>query len=114
MKTKTAYRNTWIRAGTWVPAFVVLAAQPLIAESRDEKREQPVIVPATVFQAAGPNAASIQSTVDQFRGALGTTNNGNAPGPLLAGRREINWDGGGSTNTSPGPTPFTVFLNSRG
>src|SRR6185436_724307 len=24
------------------------------------------------------------------------------------------WDGGGSTNTSPGPTPFTVFLNTRG
>jgi hypothetical protein len=68
----------------------------------------------TVFQAAGPTPASIQSAVDQYRAALGAVNNGNNPGPLAAGRREINWDGGGSTATSPGPTPFTVFLQTRG
>jgi hypothetical protein len=68
-----------------------------------------------VFQAAGPNVASIQGTVDQYRLALGDPLNGNAPGPLAAGRREINWDGGGNNNTtSPGPTPFDVFLNTRG
>jgi hypothetical protein len=71
-------------------------------------------VPSTVFQAAGPTPASIQSTVDRYRAALGAVNNGNNPGPLPGGRREINWDGGGSTATSPGPTPFTVFLQSRG
>ena len=70
--------------------------------------------PATVYQSAGPDAAAIQSTVDQFRAALGEPNNGNATGPLTVGRREINWDGGGSTATSPGPTPFDVFLVSRG
>ncbi len=70
--------------------------------------------PATVFQAAGPTASSIQSSVDQFRIALGGINNGNAPGPLATGRREINWDGGGSSATSPGPTPFDVFLAGRG
>ena len=69
---------------------------------------------AKVFQAAGPNSGSIQSTVDQFRTALGGGNNGNAPGPIEVGRREINWDGGGSTATSLGPTPFDVFLNTRG
>ena len=52
--------------------------------------------------------------MDQFRAGLGGVNNGNAPGPLAGGRREINWDGGGSTATSPGPTPFDVFLNTRG
>lgn len=67
-----------------------------------------------VFKAAGPNAASIQGTVDQFRATLGGANNGNAPGPLATGRREINWDGGGSTATSVGTTPFDVFLNTRG
>jgi hypothetical protein len=67
-----------------------------------------------VFQGAGPNAASIQSAVDQFRAALGGVNNGNTAGPLGGGRREINWDGGGSTATSPGATPFDVFLNTRG
>ena len=67
-----------------------------------------------VFQAAGPNIASIQGTIDQYRLAIGGINNGNAPGPLETGRREINWDGGGSTATSPGPTPFLVFLNTRG
>ena len=72
-------------------------------------------VAPTVFQAAGPNAASIQSTVDAFRSALGTVNNGNAPGPLATGRREINWDGGGANNTTTPPvTPFNVFLNTRG
>jgi hypothetical protein len=75
---------------------------------------KPEINPGIVFQAAGPNAASIQSVVDQFRAAFGGVNNGNAPGPLVEGRREINWDGGGSTATSPGPTPFDVFLNTRG
>jgi hypothetical protein len=70
--------------------------------------------PPLVFQAAGPNAASIQSTVDQFRAALGAVNNGNAPGPLDTGRREINWDGGGSTATAIAATPFAGFLNNRG
>jgi hypothetical protein len=68
-----------------------------------------------VIQAAGPNAESIQSAVDAFRAALGEPNNGNAPGPLASGRREINWDGGGANETTTAPvTPFNVFLNSRG
>ncbi len=72
-------------------------------------------VPPIVFQAAGPTAASIQSTVDAFRAALGNPNNLNAPGPLATGRREINWDGGGANNTTDAPvTPFNVFLNTRG
>ena len=67
-----------------------------------------------VFQAAGPNAASIQGTVDAFRAALGDPNNGNNPGQA-SGRREINWDGGGNNfNTDDPVTPFNVFLNSRG
>lgn len=66
-----------------------------------------------VFQAAGPTAASIQGTVDAFRAALGEPNNGNG-GPQVTGRREINWDGGGSTATTSPVTPFDVFLNTRG
>ena len=75
----------------------------------------------SVFQAAGPNPLapdteqSIQSTVDAFRAAFGGLNNGNSPGPLLSGRREINWDGGGNNDTTDDPvTPFNVFLNTRG
>ena len=73
-------------------------------------------VAPTVFQAAGPSAASIQSTVDQFRAALGAVNNANNPGPLTSGRREINWDGGSPTNatTTLTGTPLTTFLNTRG
>jgi len=71
-------------------------------------------VAPVVFQAAGPDIASIQNTIDQYRAALGATNNGNAPGPLTNGRREINWDGGGSTATSVVGTPFTGFLANRG
>jgi hypothetical protein len=68
-----------------------------------------------VFQAAGPNVLSIQSSVDAFRAALGNPNNGNA-GPLDIGHREINWDGaGGADTTTTAPvTPFNVFLNTRG
>jgi hypothetical protein len=60
--------------------------------------------------------ASIQSTVNEFRAALGGTNNGNAAGPLASGRREINWDGGSTTNqnTSPAGNPFAGFQVTRG
>ena len=67
-----------------------------------------------VFEASGTNAAAIQSTVDAFRTALGSPNNGDAAGPLAGGRREINWDGGGSTDTTPPATPFDTFRNIRG
>src|SRR5262245_31841958 len=68
-----------------------------------------------VIQAAGPNAASIQGAVDAFRAALGNPNNGNAPGVLANGRREINWDGGGGVDATTTPvTPFDTFLNTRG
>ncbi|MGH8508622.1 MAG: hypothetical protein ACREVH_07890 [Gammaproteobacteria bacterium] len=72
-------------------------------------------VPPIVFQAAGPTAESIQGTVDQFRAALGDSNNGNAPGPLASGRREINWDGGGNNqNTAVAGNPFAGFQVTRG
>lgn len=80
-----------------------------------------LLAPATasafaVFTDAGGDAASIVDTVDAFRATLGSPINGNAPGPLADGRREINWDGGGPPvidGTAP-VTPFTVFQNSRG
>jgi hypothetical protein len=71
-------------------------------------------VPPIVFQAAGPTITSIQGSVDTFRAALGAPNNGNTAGPLAGGRREINWDGGGSAATAIAPTPFTGFQVTRG
>jgi hypothetical protein len=47
---------------------------------------------ARVFRDSGPDAASIQDTVDRFRNALGTLN-ANEVGSRGSGRREINWDG---------------------
>jgi hypothetical protein len=70
----------------------------------------------TIFSDSGADIVSITPTVDAFRAALGDPINGNAPGPLAAGRREINWDGGGPpviNGTAP-VTPFTVFQNTRG
>jgi hypothetical protein len=54
--------------------------------------------------------------VDLFRTALGNPDNDSILSSFPSGRREINWDGGSTTNstTAPGPTPFTVFLNTRG
>jgi hypothetical protein len=68
-----------------------------------------------VFQAAGPDATSIQGAVDAFRASLGN-NNGNNPGPIQKGRREINWDGGNPNllDTTAPVNPFLVFLNTRG
>src|SRR4029079_15981105 len=66
------------------------------------------------FSVGGTTAtSSIQSTVDSFRAALGDPNNGNNPGPLANGRREMNWDGGDPniTDTTAPVTPFDVFLN---
>jgi hypothetical protein len=68
-----------------------------------------------VFQAAGPNTASIQSTVDAYRAELGNPDNRNNAGPLNTGHREINWDGGGGVDITTAPvTPFNTFLNTRG
>ena len=74
-------------------------------------------VTPVVFQAAGPDRPSIQSSVDAFRKAVDPDNqiNGNNPGPLAIGRREINWDGVGGTLVTTDPvTPFNTFLNTRG
>jgi hypothetical protein len=70
----------------------------------------------TIFSNSGADVASITATVNAFRAALGNPNNGNNPGPLPGGRREINWDGGGPpviNGTAP-VTPFTTFQDSRG
>ena len=70
----------------------------------------------TVFSDSGADVASITDTVNDFRAALGNPNNGNSPGPLPSGRREINWDGGGPpvVNGTAPVTPFTTFQNTRG
>lgn len=72
---------------------------------------QPFVAP-TVFQAAGPNIASIQNTVDPYRDALWATDNRHTTGPLADWRRESNW-GGAATNTVPAPTPSELFRNNR-
>jgi hypothetical protein len=83
------------------------------ASVRQAYAQGQAFVPPAVFQAAGPTAAAILGTVDEFRAALGN-NNGNTAGPLATGRREINWDGGGVDDTTPPVTPFDVFLDTRG
>jgi hypothetical protein len=99
--------------------FGLLSVLPSVNQTVNAQRIPPgpsgEFVAPVVFQAAGPTAASIQSTVDAFRTALGDPNNGNNPGPLPSGRREINWDGGGNNFTTTLPvTPFNVFRDTRG
>ena len=80
----------------------------------DQTAFEDFVVPA-VFQAAGPNVASIQSAIADFRAALGDPNNLNQTTELGAGRREINWDGAVPTDvTTPPVNPFNTFLNTRG
>jgi len=58
----------------------------------------------TIFSGTGASPAGIQTTVDAFRASLGA-NNGNAVGSQGAGRREVNWDGGGAA------APAALFAN---
>jgi hypothetical protein len=90
------------------------------AHAQEQEQQQDVAVKVKVFQAAGPNGNSIQSTITEFGTALGGLNNGVTPpgGPTFTdGRREINWDGGNSANTTTTLTPIPVldqFLVGRG
>ncbi|MFN0091518.1 MAG: hypothetical protein ACKVWR_14820 [Acidimicrobiales bacterium] len=61
----------------------------------------------TVFAAAGPDNASIQSNVDGYRNALGALNTG--PGSKGSGRRQIGWDGVPEAASSPNPFPGDFF-----
>src|SRR5262245_23612872 len=100
---------------TLVGTFGLLSITlPGIRSTNAQNTARDFVAP-TVFQAAGKNGASIQSSVDAFRAELGNPNNGNA-GPLDTGHREINWDGAGGvdTSTTTPVTPFNVFLNTRG
>jgi len=108
MQTKQVI-NSNVRA-TVIATFGVLSMLFAVSETAQAQASQP-----TVFQAAGPDAASIQSTVDAYRAALGD-NNLNNPGPLQKGRREINWDGGNVNvlDTTAPVNPFLTFLNTRG
>jgi hypothetical protein len=111
MQTKQSVTNSNLRA-TVIAAFGVLSMVLAVSESAQAQGNQPTPL---VFQAAGPDAASIQSAVDAFRAALGD-NNLNNPGPIQKGRREINWDGGNPNllDTTAPVNPFLVFLNTRG
>ncbi|TWT37141.1 hypothetical protein KOR34_20880 [Posidoniimonas corsicana] len=56
----------------------------------------------------GPDAASIQATVDAFRADLGELN---APEPVNhpGGRREVNWDAAPDSVSDPNPFPGDFF-----
>ncbi len=101
-----------------IAAFGVLAVLLPVEQTAYAQRTRTgeEFVAPLVIQAAGSTAASIQSSVDAFRAALGNPNNGNNPGPLQNGRREINWDGGNPNvlDTTAPVTPFNVFRNTRG
>ena len=111
MQTKQSVTNSNIRS-TVIAAFGMLSMVLALSQSVEAQVTQPTPL---VFQAAGPDASSIQGAVDAFRASLGD-NNGNNPGPIQKGRREINWDGGNPNlmDTTAPVNPFLVFLNTRG
>lgn len=109
---KKYMRSTVVGTFGWL---AVIGSVP-IHQAHAQHDTSAAFVPPIVFQAAGPTAASIQSSVDAYRAALGATNNANATGPLASGRREINWDGGSTTNqnTAVAGNPFAGFQLTRG
>jgi len=109
---KKYMRSTVVGALGWLAVMGLVPINQ--AQAQHDKKE--AFVPAIVFQAAGPTADSIRCTVDAYRAALGPTNNANAAGPLASGRREINWDGGSTSNqnTTVSGNPFAGFQVTRG
>ncbi len=112
MQTKQSVTNSNIV----IAAFGLLSMLLPVSQSAQAQDIPSRDFAPVVFQAAGTSTESIQSSVDAFRAALGIPNNGNNPGPLQKGRREINWDGGNPNilDTTAPVTPFNVFLNTRG
>ena len=111
----------------WVVAFSIAIIVTVLAVHTEAQKSLSIdrvaiqnnttvdFVPPAVFQAAGPNIASIQGTITDFRAALGDPVNGNTLNELASGRREINWDGAVPTDvTTPPVNPFNTFLNTRG
>ena len=78
-----------------------VAATAILASAADAA---PVVTEAT-----GPNAASIQGAVDQFRNDLGTNNAGGPP--AASGRRQISWDGVPDARSAPSFMPEGQFRN---
>ena len=108
----------WVVGGLGLAiVFMVLAAQADGQEPTDAVNDNTTssFVAPVVFQAAGPDIASIQGSVNEFRTALGDQLNGNTLAEVDKGRREINWDGAPPTDaTTPPVNPFNTFLNTRG
>ena len=98
------------RSALILGVLAALVALPRFAGAQDGFIQSSAVAEnsdqVTVFQAAGPSTTSIQGSVDQYRAAVS----------VLAGRREINWDGGNVANqaTSPADNPFTGFQITRG
>jgi hypothetical protein len=109
-------RRLHLLGGAAFASLSVIALLPvgLVAHPRANSPQD--FVAPRVFQAAGPTAASIQETVEEYRAALGGANNLNAAGPIATGRREINWDGGNVNNktTTVSGNPFNGFQVTRG
>ena len=70
MQTKQSVINSNIRA-TVIAAFGVLLMVLAVSETAQAQANQPTPL---VFQAAGPDATSIQGAVDAFRASLGDNN----------------------------------------
>ena len=65
-----------------------------------------------VFEISG-DASNLQSVVDGFRASFSGANNGNLPGPLASGRREVNWEAGNPPLNMPG-SYFNTSPQTRG
>src|SRR5690349_10412878 len=110
------YRGAWMmKVGFLIAAVAFVMLSISFSQTQGHAANEADFVAPAVFQAAGTSANSIQSSVTEYRAALGGQNNGN-DGPHGDGRREINWDGGNPANqtTTISPNPFAGFQTTRG
>src|SRR6185369_5444015 len=119
------YKGVWMMKAVLFTAAMVLltltvsfsfAVRKAQGQVDDSVATDASFVAPSVFQAAGTSGISIQSSVAEFRAAIGGNNNNNDGPHNDGGRREINWDGGNPANqtTTISPNPFAGFQNNRG
>jgi plastocyanin len=84
-------------------------AAPSATDAPAETEAEPTAAPTGPQPVIISGSGEISATLDEFRQALGGSNNGGVPGQNATGFREINWDGAPDEMAAPNFLPGDFF-----